>query len=330
MKFSTFAPLALFSIGVNADNLKEIAEAVGDLSTLNSLVEQAELGDAVAGLSSHTLFAPTNQAFTDLGEATIANIQKSYNDDLLKNTLLYHIVDKVLTIDANTPESEEETLFPMNKLTIGAGLKVNGNMFAGPAVPADTGAQAFVVNNVLVPSSVGEALGRSIAKIATDAGTFSSLLAALTAADLATMFAEASDTGYTVFAPTDDAFTSSLTALGVAFADLAANKTLLTEILTYHVVSGVVMAKDLTNGAMVKTLEGQTITYNDGKINDAKLTATDLRAFNGIVHVIDGVLLPDSAAATINLESENEDDSGSYRVFASTLAVVASCTSLFF
>jgi len=128
--------------------------------------------------------------------------------------------------------------------------------------------------------------------VASASPDFSTLVAAVEAAGLVDTL---NGTGpYTVFAPTNEAFA----ALPAGVLDkllLPENKDVLTKILTYHVVAGEVMAADVQPGA-VKTVEGQdiTITVDNGtvKVNDATVTATDIDASNGVIHVIDGVLLP--------------------------------------
>jgi uncharacterized surface protein with fasciclin (FAS1) repeats len=102
----------------------------------------------------------------------------------------------------------------------------------------------------------------------------------------------------TVFAPTNDAFASLLTELGVTKEALLANKTLLTTVLTYHVVSGRVLKADVPINTPIKTLQGATFTVgSDLKITDGRgrrsgITATDILCSNGVVHVIDKVILP--------------------------------------
>eukprot|EP00122_Pirum_gemmata_P021425 Pgem_evm1s19961 len=278
----------------SAQNLVEIAANSPDLKVLNDLVSAAGLGETVESLQSTTLFAPINEAFVSLGEAA-TNIQKPYNKDLLTETLLYHFVPEVLHINNHTEETEVITLSNDNNLTVGSEQH---------PVEADNHCVAYVINNVLIPECVGEALGRSIAKLASDAGSFTSLLKALTAAELAGLFDSPSDTGFTVFAPTDDAFAVALDALGVSFDDLANNKKLLTEILTYHVVSGVTQSTDLSEGQQILTLQGENITFSNGAVNNNTIITADLRAYNGIVHVIDGVLLPQSAVEALTPKPE--------------------------
>jgi uncharacterized surface protein with fasciclin (FAS1) repeats len=133
---------------------------------------------------------------------------------------------------------------------------------------------------------------KTIVVVATDAGTFTTLTAALQAAALVDTL---QGTGpFTVFAPDDAAF-ATLPA-GTVDDLLADPKGQLTQILTYHVVPGEYPSSALTDGMKLKTVQGEdiTITIKDGKVyaNEAMVTAADIQASNGIIHVIDGVLIP--------------------------------------
>ena len=132
----------------------------------------------------------------------------------------------------------------------------------------------------------------TIAAVATGNKDLSTLVAALTAADLVTTL---EGTGpYTVFAPTDAAFADIQSTVDTLLEP--DNKTDLQQVLTYHVVPGTYTAADLTDGQKLKTVEGQdlTVSIKDGvvKVNDATVEATDITASNGVVHVINKVLVP--------------------------------------
>ena len=131
----------------------------------------------------------------------------------------------------------------------------------------------------------------TIVDVAVGAGNFTTLVAAVTAADLVETL---SGTGpFTVFAPTDEAF-AALPAGVLDALLLPENKALLAQILTYHVVSGMVMAADVTDGD-VATVEGSTIklsTMGGVTVNGAKVVAADVAASNGVIHAIDAVILP--------------------------------------
>lgn len=136
-----------------------------------------------------------------------------------------------------------------------------------------------------------ETTAGTIVDVASGAGNFSTLVAAVTAADLVETLS--GEGPFTVFAPTDEAFA----ALPAGVLDgllLPENKDLLIQILTYHVVSGMVMAADVTDGD-VATVEGSTImlgTMGGVTVNGANVVTADVAASNGVIHAIDAVILP--------------------------------------
>lgn len=135
---------------------------------------------------------------------------------------------------------------------------------------------------------------KDIVDTAIAAGTFNTLAAALGAAGLVDTLK--GDGPFTVFAPTDEAF-AALPEGTVETLLLPENKDQLTAILTYHVVSGKVMSTDLSDGMTATTVQGGdlTVDLSDGvKINGATVTAADIKASNGVIHVVDTVILPAS------------------------------------
>jgi transforming growth factor-beta-induced protein len=144
---------------------------------------------------------------------------------------------------------------------------------------------------------VDEAPG-TIVDVAAGAGTFTTLVAAVQAAGLVDTLN--SDGPFTVFAPTDEAFAAALDALGLTADELLADTELLTAVLTYHVVAGAVPASDVValDGQSVVTVNGAEVMISvDGDtvmVNDATVIAVDVAASNGVIHVIDSVLLPPS------------------------------------
>lgn len=137
-----------------------------------------------------------------------------------------------------------------------------------------------------------------IVDTAVDAGSFSVLVEAVQAAGLVETLK--SPGPFTVFAPSDEAFVDALSALGITKEALLADKEKLAAILKYHVVSGETMAADVVglDGQEVATVAGPTIkvTVAGDKVmvNDANVTQTDIATSNGVIHVIDKVLLPPS------------------------------------
>ncbi|HSQ61345.1 MAG TPA: fasciclin domain-containing protein [Acidobacteriota bacterium] len=163
--------------------------------------------------------------------------------------------------------------------------------FTAPAAFAV--AAALLLGSLFVaPSLANAAPAKNIVQTAKDAGQFGTLLAALKATDLIGTLSGQGQGPFTVFAPTDAAF-AKLPAgtLESLLADPAALKS----ILLYHVVAGELTAADVTSRAMIATVNGQPLavsTTDGAKVNDATITSVDIRARNGIIHVIDTVLLP--------------------------------------
>ena len=148
---------------------------------------------------------------------------------------------------------------------------------------------SILFGSIIAISSISAFAAKDIVDTAVSAGNFNTLVTALKAADLVHTLKGKGP--YTVFAPTDEAFAK------IPKADLdalLANKEKLTAVLTYHVVSGRIMAKDVKAGD-VATVNGKTvkITTDGGvAVNTSKVTATDIKASNGVIHVIDTVLMP--------------------------------------
>ena len=136
----------------------------------------------------------------------------------------------------------------------------------------------------------------TIVDVAVANGSFTTLVAAVQAAGLVETLS--GESPFTVFAPTDDAFAAALTALGLTAEELLADTDLLTSVLTYHVIPGKVLAETVLtlDGQSVATVNGADVTISvDGDavtVNDANVVAVDVAASNGVIHVIDAVLLP--------------------------------------
>ena len=144
----------------------------------------------------------------------------------------------------------------------------------------------------LMPTQAVFAQDADIVDTAVAAGDFNTLVTAVQAAGL--VDALKGEGPFTVFAPTDEAFAKlPAETLQAALAD---PQGLLTQVLLYHVVPGKVMAADLSDGLEADTLQGKPVTFTLGdgvaKVNDANIIATDIETSNGVIHVIDSVLLP--------------------------------------
>ncbi|MDN3399192.1 fasciclin domain-containing protein [Psychrobacter sp. APC 3426] len=160
---------------------------------------------------------------------------------------------------------------------------------AEPMVDTDPMAETEVAGTDMVAT-------QSIGEMAAGNENLTILTEALQSAELDDMMM--ADGQYTVFAPTDAAFAALLTKLDITKEELLADKELLTGVLTYHVVPMVVKAADIPYGNEIETANGQTFSISDANVitdasgNSANITATDMTATNGVVHVIDTVLLP--------------------------------------
>jgi uncharacterized surface protein with fasciclin (FAS1) repeats len=163
--------------------------------------------------------------------------------------------------------------------------------FTAPAAFAV--AAALLLGSLFVaPSIAGAAPEKNIVQTAKAAGQFNTLIAALKAADLVGTLSGQGQGPFTVFAPTDAAF-AKLPAGTVE--SLLADPAALKQILLYHVVAGELTAADVTSRTMIVTVNGQPLTVSTAggaKVNDSNITSVDIRARNGIIHVIDTVLLP--------------------------------------
>lgn len=165
----------------------------------------------------------------------------------------------------------------------------------------------------LAPMSASAIDDDSIAAIAVEAGDFDTLVAAATAAGLVDVMGDCSQGPFTVFAPTDDAFAAlgETVDLDAVIADTGA----LTTILTYHVVAGEVKAADVVELTEANMLAGQAveITVDGDSVvlnGDINVIATDIEACNGIIHVIDGVLVPPSIADSVPLLEDADETAG--------------------
>ncbi len=131
---------------------------------------------------------------------------------------------------------------------------------------------------------------KNIVEIATEAGSFKTLLKAAQAAGLVDTLSKGGP--FTVFAPSDEAFAKLPAG---TLESLLKDKKKLAAVLTYHVIPGKVMAKDVVKLKKAKTVQGQEITIDTKagvKVDNAKVVKTDIEASNGVIHVIDAVILP--------------------------------------
>ncbi len=285
-------------------NIMDIAAADSRFDTLEAAIKAAGLADTLASANNtFTVFAPTDDAFAALPAGTVEGLLAD-PQGALTDVLLYHVVagaqDSGAVLASDSLMTLQGTSLDVN---LRNGLPyVNGSQIIITDIQAKNGI-IHVIDAVLVPSSspapakameqMDKAELPTIAEIAIADGRFDTLVAALTAADLAGVFLAPGD--YTVFAPTDDAFAAL--PEGTVEALLADPEGLLTTILLYHVVGDSLSRDQIATDDFIPTLEGRSLTVNRSgsniiDISGAKLLITDIQASNGVIHVIDSVLVP--------------------------------------
>jgi transforming growth factor-beta-induced protein len=276
-------------------DIVDTAVADGRFKTLAAALTAAGLVDTLKGAGPFTVFAPTDDAFAKLPAGTIDTLLKPENKQKLTDILLYHVVSgKVASADVAKLTSAKTVLGKDVTIKVD-----NGNVYVNDAKVIITDIETsngviHVIDSVLLPPAEDAMTGKTIVDVAVADGRFKTLVAAVTAAGLVDTLKGAGP--FTVFAPTDEAFTK-LPAGTIDTLLMPENKQKLTDILLYHVVSGKVMAADVVKLTSAKTVLGKdvTITVKDGKVflNDTvQVIITDIEASNGVIHVIDAVLLP--------------------------------------
>ncbi len=276
--------------------IADIAVADGRFNTLVAALGAAELVETLSGEGPFTVFAPTDDAFAKLPEGTVEALLEDI--PALTDILLYHVVSSEVVAEDVITLEEAETLLGDN-----VSIRVeDGNVYINDAMVVITDIMAsngviHVIDSVLLPPAEEESLG-SIVDIAVADGRFTTLVAALQAAGLAETLA--GDGPFTVFAPTDDAFAKLPEG---TVESLLEDIPALTDILLYHVVSGEVLAEQVVTLNSVKALNEKFVEIEvmDGMVylNDAQVVITDIEADNGVIHVIDTVLLPPESQGSI-------------------------------
>ena len=274
-------------------NVVEIASAAGSFNTLIAAAKAAGLVEALTGKGPITVFAPTDEAFAKLPKGTLETLLKPENKATLARILTYHVVAGDVRAADVVKLSNAQTLSGQRvDIRVGKEGAEKGKVFVDGAqvVRTDIGASngvIHVIDSVILP------VQENLAEVAIGAGTFNTLVAAAKAAGL--VDALTGDTELTVFAPTDEAF-AKLPAGTVETLLKPENKDQLVAILKYHIVAGRVYSDAALKLDAAPTLNGQkapiAVTDAGATIAGAKIVATDIEATNGVVHVIDSVMLP--------------------------------------
>jgi transforming growth factor-beta-induced protein len=261
-------------------NLVETAEAAGQFGTLLAAAEAAGLVATLSSEGPFTVFAPTDAAFAALPAGTLDAVLA--DTELLTSILLYHVVPgRVLASDLSDGQVVTTVEGRPVRVTLGGGARVNGVNIVITDVAASNGV-IHVIDRVLLP--VEDNVETAVA-----AG-FETLVAAVQAAGLEDALRAPGP--FTIFAPTDAAFAALPEG---ALEALLNDPDALAGVLTYHVVPGRVFASDLSEGLEATTLAGGTLTFTlaDGaRVNGTGIVAADVLTANGVIHVIDEVLLP--------------------------------------
>ncbi|MEM7572824.1 MAG: fasciclin domain-containing protein [Bacteroidota bacterium] len=306
--FFSWALLALFFVGFSScddddgtetppQTITEIAAGDTQFSTLVSLLQRVNLDATLNGSGSFTVFAPTNAAFTASGIDA-----SQLTDEEVTEVLLYHVIGGLelpsadiregqtyVTSAAETGPGGTQLSLLVEKDANGA-VSVNGTANVSTAdVEASNGVIHIIDNDILLPLDVvGHAAANS---------EFTSLVGALSTAPGGLVALLQADGPYTVFAPLNSAFADIQTTVdGLTPEQLAT-------VLTYHVVPGLnVREAALTNGQVVPTaatgetftvnINGEDVTITDDAGNEVNVVLTDVQATNGVIHVLDKVLLP--------------------------------------
>lgn len=287
------------------------AQATPSLSTLVAAVQFASDNDDLVNLLAEpgtlTVFAPTNAAFdalavelTGTAGATGADLLTAANKPLLRTVLQYHVLATTVNA-ADIPFGKPITSAEGSVFKIDTGTPpviTDGRNRTAQITATDIEASNGVVHlidKVILPADK-TIVETAQALAAGSPAEFTILVEAVVAANLAGTLG---GTGpFTVFAPTDAAFAALLTELDVTKAELLASTDLLTAVLTYHVVPGRVFKADVPVGAPITTVETGTFTISsslaitDERARTSNIVATDTLASNGVIHVIDRVILP--------------------------------------
>ena len=275
-----------------ADSSEDIptnATNTGVHDTLVDALVQADLVSTLQGDGPFTVFAPTDQAFADAG-IDLSTFDTDEEIAVLTDILLYHVYTAGAVYAADVTDGLTVAMANGDdaSFTVTDGTVMIGDATVTTADVMASNGVIHVIDKVLMPPADLV----DIAAVAMSTGMHDSLVAALVKADLVSTVQ--GDGPFTVFAPTDQAFTNA----GIDLDSFTTDEEIaaLTNILLYHVYSGAVNAADVTDGLAVQMVNGDyaqfTVTEGTVMIEDATVTAADVMASNGVIHVIDKVLMP--------------------------------------
>jgi uncharacterized surface protein with fasciclin (FAS1) repeats len=273
------------------------AQSVPDLSILVEAVVAADLATTLSAPGPYTVFAPTNAAFAALlTELGVTKAQLLADKQLLTAVLTYHVLPaKVLKSQVQLGKAittVQGGIFKIDQsgmdLVVTDGRNRTSKITATDITTSN--GVVHLIDKVILPAD------KNIVETAISIQDFSILVEAVVAADLATTLSGAGP--FTVFAPTNAAFEALLTEFGLTKAQLLADKPLLTAVLTYHVLGARALKADIVPGTQPATVQGETFSISsalvitDKRARTAGITTADVFTKNGVIHVIDKVILP--------------------------------------
>jgi len=270
-------------------DIVDTAVAAGSFKTLAAALKAAGLVETLKGKGPFTVFAPTDEAFAKLPKGTVQSLLKPGNKEKLTAILTYHVAagrlaaaDVVKLSKATTLNGQQVDIRLQN-----GGVRLDNAKVIKTDIFCSNGV-IHVIDAVIIPRAADQAPPKDIVDTAVAAGSFKTLAAALKAAGLVETLKGKGP--FTVFAPTDEAF-SKLPKGTIQSLLKPENKDKLTAILTYHVAAG----RTEIGRRSLKSLQGSPLNVASGDglaVNGAKVITPNIAASNGVIHVIDRVLLP--------------------------------------
>jgi uncharacterized surface protein with fasciclin (FAS1) repeats len=301
-----FAAIALPIGTASAEHrdLVDTAVEAGSFNTLAAALKAADLVDALKGKGPFTVFAPTDEAFAKLPKGTLEKLLLPANKGTLAAILTYHVVPGRVTAKKVTKLNAAKTLNGQRvDIAVKNGkVRIDGASVVKADVMASNGV-IHVIDTVIMPSTA------NIVETAVKAGSFKTLAAALKAASLVKTLQGKGP--FTVFAPTDEAF-AKLPKGTVETLVKPENIAKLKAILTYHVVPGRIFSTDLADGSKAKSVQGGSLAISvccrsGVQVNGSKVVKADIDATNGVIHVIDSVLMPPAEGTASSTASRRLD-----------------------
>jgi transforming growth factor-beta-induced protein len=308
MSLFTVLALVLSSFAFAAEgDIVDVASKNGSFTVLVAALQEAELVETLEGEGPFTVFAPTDDAFAALLEELDITAADLLAHPQLSEVLLFHVVSgKVMSTDLTNGMMAETVQSESLKVDLMNGVMINDSKVVTADLEATNGV-IHVIDKVLVPSTFKLEVeeDKDIVDIALGNPDFSMLVSLLQEAELVSVLQ--GEGPFTVFAPTNAAFEQLLMDLDITASELMAQPDL-SKVLLYHVLSGKVMSTDLVDGMMAATVNGNDITVDLSEgvmINNSSVISADIEATNGVVHVIDRILVPaDFTLAEVDMSED--------------------------